>query len=78
MAMPFRNQDGIVAGVVYVGMSLDWLCEQLKLLPLPLGSVVSVADRNGIVLARYPDGARYIGRPLSERVNDFETADVSI
>jgi signal transduction histidine kinase/ActR/RegA family two-component response regulator len=65
MAMPFRNQDGIVAGVVYVGMRLDWLGEQLKLLPLPRDAAVSIADRNGIVLARYPDGARYVGISLS-------------
>jgi signal transduction histidine kinase/HAMP domain-containing protein len=65
MALPFRNMDGIVAGVVYVGLGLDWLAEQLVLLPLPPGSAVSIADRNGIVLARHPDGARYVGQPLS-------------
>nr|WP_294517285.1 ATP-binding protein [uncultured Rhodopila sp.] len=65
MAMPFRNSQDIVAGVVYVGLGLDWLGEQLKLLPLPPGSAVSIADRNGIILARHPDGARYVGQLLS-------------
>ncbi len=64
MAMPFRNKDGIVAGVVYLGLSLEWLAEQLKSLPLPPGSAVSISDRNGTILARYPDGARYVGQPL--------------
>jgi signal transduction histidine kinase/CheY-like chemotaxis protein/HAMP domain-containing protein len=65
MAMPFKNKNGMVTGVVEVALSLDWLEEQLKKLPLPSGSAVSVSDRNGTVLARYPDGARYVGTALN-------------
>ena len=56
MAKPFRASDGVVAGVVDVALDLDWLGTQLKGLPLPPGAVASVRDRNGTLLARYPDG----------------------
>jgi PAS domain S-box-containing protein len=64
MAKPFRTRDGTVAGVVAVGLSIDWLGQQLSRLALPPGAVASVIDRNGTVLARYPDGARFVGQPL--------------
>jgi C4-dicarboxylate-specific signal transduction histidine kinase len=65
MAKPLTNQDGIVEGVVDVSLSLDWLGHQLEHLDLPPGAAVSIRDRNGTILARYPEGARFIGEPMS-------------
>jgi PAS domain S-box-containing protein len=64
MAKPFRTRNGTVAGVVAVGLGIDWLGQQLARLALPPGTVVSVIDRNRTVLAHYPDGARYVGQPI--------------
>ncbi len=64
MAKPFRNRDGVVAGVVAMALDLDWLGQQLARLPLPPDAVASIADRNGTILARRPDGARFVGQPI--------------
>jgi len=82
MAKPFRNRDGIVAGVVDVSLSLDWLGERLKKLPLPPGAAVSVRDRNGTFLARYPEGPGYVGSALptssffTSHGSDFRVAEM--
>jgi PAS domain S-box-containing protein len=64
MAKPLRNRDGLVVGVVAVALSLDWLGQQLEHLALPPGAAVSIIDRSGTVLAGYPDGAGFVGRPV--------------
>jgi signal transduction histidine kinase/ActR/RegA family two-component response regulator len=47
-----------------VALDLDWLGRQLHRLPLPPGATALISDRNGIMLARYPDGARFVGQPM--------------
>jgi len=64
MAKPFRNRDGVVAGVVHVALNLVWLQHQLDRLSFPPGSSVSVRDRNGTFLARKPEGARFVGQSI--------------
>ncbi len=64
MARPFRDAAGNVAGVVVVALDLDWLGQQLHRLPLPPGATALISDRNGIMLARYPEGARFAGQPM--------------
>jgi PAS domain S-box-containing protein len=64
MAKPFRNRDGQVAGVIEVSLSTDWLGRQLETLSLPPDAAVSVTDRNGIVIARFPNGEQYVGKPM--------------
>ncbi len=64
LARPFRNRDGVVAGVVAVALDIGWLGQQLARLPLPAEAVASIADRNGVILARTPDGARYVGQSI--------------
>jgi signal transduction histidine kinase len=65
VAQPYRDATGGVAGVVAAALSTDWLNRQLETLGLSPEAAASVSDRNGIVVARYPDGARYIGKPIT-------------
>ena len=71
LAMPFRNPGGVVAGVVEVALSIDWLRRQLASLALPPGTVVSITDRNGTYLALHPGGGDLIGQPLSDENRFF-------
>jgi signal transduction histidine kinase/ActR/RegA family two-component response regulator len=64
MAKPFRDAAGNLGGVVVVSLDLDWLGEQLHRLPLPPGATALISDRDGIMLARYPEGARFVGQPM--------------
>jgi len=59
MAQPLRNQDGTVTGVVEVALSLTWLRQQIEHLAWPPGTAVTIMDRNGTTLARFPNGERY-------------------
>ena len=64
MAKPFRDDKGKIAGVVLVALDLGWLDKQLHRLPLPEGATALISDRNGIMLARYPESARFVGQPM--------------
>ena len=59
---PVRRTDGAVAGVLGFGVNLEELQTVFKSVPLPEGSVVTLFDASGRVLARSRDAARYIGR----------------
>ena len=50
--------------MVEVGLDVHWLGRQLARLALPPGAVATIADRNGIILARTPDGAPGVGQPI--------------
>ncbi len=64
VAKAFRNQDGEVAGVIDLALDLEWLGQQLDRLPMPPAATAFIADRNGTILARRPDSARYTGTPI--------------
>jgi len=66
-ARPFRRSDGSAGGVIVAELSLAWLGEQLRILPLPNAASVTVADRSGRILARHPDGKVFAGTLLPGR-----------
>jgi signal transduction histidine kinase len=61
MARPFRGRDGKIAGVVEVSLDLAWLGRQLAKLALPSGASTLIADRQGVILARFPDNDHFAG-----------------
>jgi signal transduction histidine kinase len=68
VAKPFTNTEGQVEGVIVAALNLAWLGEQLKNLPLPLDVGVSISDRNGTILARFPDPQQTMGRPIATAI----------
>jgi signal transduction histidine kinase len=64
LARPIPGADGRVGGVVHVTARLDRL-PRLDARDLPAGSVIMVLDEHGIVLARSPEYAAWVGRDLS-------------
>ena len=63
-AYPVRAADGSVVGVVALGLNLFQLQRVFDSLALPDGSVVTLLDQRGQILARSPDGEKYIGRTI--------------
>jgi two-component sensor histidine kinase len=63
-AYPIRGEGGEIEGVLRLALSLDWLGRHLDELKRPPNSTIVVADRDGIILARYPDHAAYVGKPF--------------
>jgi len=70
MAKPFRRADGTIAGISVVALNLDWLAARLADLPMPPGAAVTVRDRNGILLASFPDVAGSVGQKLPTEQRD--------
>ncbi|BEV44360.1 sensor histidine kinase [Afipia carboxidovorans] len=60
VALPAVTGDH-VDFIVAAGINLEWLGRQLRERGLARGSAVTVADRNGIILAREPNPERFIG-----------------
>ena len=63
---PLLDEEGQVYGVVSTRINLNWLSEFITGVDLPPDSVLTVVDRNGIILARDPDPEGYVGRTLTE------------
>ncbi len=63
---PVLDNTGRVRAVVFSALDLAWLGQLAAQAELPPGSMLTVIDRNGTVLAHYPDPARRLGQPMPE------------
>lgn len=63
---PLLDAGGTLRGVVYAAIRLSRLSEIAAGSELPPGATITLTDRNGTVLARYPDPAAWVGRRLPE------------
>ena len=62
MAQPIYTESGELDFVLAASLSLRWLNEFLFTIQLPQSAVVTLLDRDGIVLARYPEEPSWIGQ----------------
>jgi C4-dicarboxylate-specific signal transduction histidine kinase len=62
MSYPLQNHAGEFVGAIGCVVSLKMLQDALTALPLPPGSVVTIADESSRVLARSVDADKYVGR----------------
>jgi diguanylate cyclase (GGDEF)-like protein/PAS domain S-box-containing protein len=62
LARRVEDKDGKVRGVLTIGTELDHFQDALRVQGLPAGSVVSIINEKGVVVARTVDGATWIGR----------------
>src|SRR4051812_40012941 len=65
-AMPYRDRAGVPVGFITALLDLGWLEDYLARKPLPPGASVTLADRQGVVLARVPEVPGAVGKPLPE------------
>jgi PAS domain S-box-containing protein len=65
-AYPAVNAPGEVRAVVVLAFSLGRLSANLSATPLPSGATMSLVDGDGVLLARAPPAADWIGRQVSE------------
>jgi signal transduction histidine kinase len=63
VAHPLLGDSGAVEGVVFAAVDLGWLRQLVRDARLPDGSTLTVIDRYGTVLVRYPD-EDWVGRTL--------------
>ncbi len=67
LAYPVHNAQDMVVGVLALGLDLAHLQTLFSDIPLPEGSVVTLTDEKGRVLARSRDAERYIGKLTDPR-----------
>jgi C4-dicarboxylate-specific signal transduction histidine kinase len=67
LAYPVRDQGGAITGVLGMGIDLTRLQSVFGSIPLPEGSVITLADSASRVLARSRDAERFIGTLLSSQ-----------
>ena len=66
LTYPALDDSGAVRAVVFVGLDLAWLNRLAAEARLPEGSVMTVVDRDGKVLARHPDREKLVGQLAPE------------
>jgi signal transduction histidine kinase len=59
---PILDGDGRVQALVGAAMDLSWLNQLVADAELPEGAVLVVIDRNGTILARYPNPQAWVGQ----------------
>src|SRR5260221_7257804 len=64
--LPFYGDDGRMGGVIIASLSLDRLADSIARKGVPPGGAISITDRNGTYLARYPDNDRFVGRKMPD------------
>jgi two-component sensor histidine kinase len=65
VAMQLRRK-GAVTGVLVTGIRLEWLDQRLKERGVLKGSAVTIADGDGVILARDPFPERFVGTRIPE------------
>ncbi len=60
---PVRDRDGQTNGVVFAAVDLAWLSDVAAYLR-PEGATLTIVDRQGAVLVRYPEPERWVGRVI--------------
>jgi PAS domain S-box-containing protein len=63
---PILDEAGQVQAVVFAALDLTWLNQLAAQAQLPEGSTLTVIDRNGTILVRYPEPDLWVGHTLPE------------
>lgn len=66
LARAVRDGKGEVRAVLATGIRLDWLGERLRERGVTPSGALTVADRNGVILARHPAPERFVGTRIPE------------
>ncbi len=60
----FFDEDGRTLGLVFAGLSLEWLSEHLKERGLSPTASILIADREGNIIARLPHPEQLVGKNM--------------
>jgi len=73
-AVPMRAPAGDVIGVLTGSLDLNWLTTELRQRGYPEGGSVTVADRNGTIIAREPRPEKFVGTRIPDAFAHLVTA----
>ena len=76
LSVPYRDAEtGAVAGAVIALLDLGWLDDYLAAKPLPPSSTLTMADRNGLIIAQVPKGNEAVGTELPHHLMELFRRD---
>ena len=75
VAMPIRDDAGQPAGVLVAGIDLKWLEAVLQQRSFGRNDALTIADRNGVIIAREPFPERFVGTKIPDDFLHLVTAD---
>lgn len=64
LAIGIADNNGKVIAVTAAGLDLEWLGRSLRERPLTKNASLTVADRNGVIIAREPFPERFVGESI--------------
>jgi signal transduction histidine kinase len=65
-AHPVHDDQRVLQAVAFVVVDLGWLSHRVTTAQLPPGSTLTVIDRNGTILSRYPEPEKWVGKGATE------------
>lgn len=65
-AYPVLDKSGQVQSVVAAGLDLSWLNQLAATANLPQGATLTLINREGLILARYPDPEKWVGQSIPD------------
>jgi two-component sensor histidine kinase len=66
VAVPMVDREGRISGVIAGALDLDWLGKQIQHRALAPGSALTIADRDGTIVARQPYPERFVGTRIPD------------
>jgi len=72
LAYPAVDRSGTVRAILVADLDLSWRPVDAAQTALAPGTVLSLIDRNGTILSRYPDHERWVGKSMQEFVEAVE------
>jgi two-component sensor histidine kinase len=66
LALPLRNKEGRTIAILTSGIRLDWLNDRIRDRGLGERGALTIADRNGIIIARNPQPERFVGTRIPD------------
>ena len=67
VSVPIFDDAGKVTGVVAGSLDLGWLQQKVRDRTFPAGGNLTVADSNGVILARHPDPERFVATTIPQQ-----------
>ncbi len=66
LGYPVLDEAGAVRAVLYAGLDLGWLNKIAAKTQLPAGTTLTVIDRKGTILVRFPESEKWVGKSMPE------------
>ncbi len=71
LGYPLLDKKGRLKAGIITELDLDCLNRLIANIGLPASATISIVDRGGTVLARYPDPEQYVGKNIQEPMKDI-------